>query len=1031
LKRRPAAPVLVSGTRELGLATPAGLLAAHHEVVPFLGRTAELEALHLWCEREGGVRALLLHAPGGMGKTRLTIELCKRMRERGWQAGFVVDGERLGELLESEQPVLAVIDPAERHAGLRHMLTAVAGRQCRKPLRLLLLARTAGEWWAELLRREGSVGELLGEEAPLALESLEPSRDAIFHEAAQAFARRRGEVAADVVAPDLADPRYARVLYVHMAALAAMEGRAVPVDALMKGTLDREEQRWGELLGEQAPSTRQVQRMRQVVAAVTLTGGVKSAAEALALLGLKSDEKMVALAHELYRGCSEPFYIATLEPSLLGEAMVRRVLHAEHPPPEPWNEHLKTTPTDASNRVAHYVWVKEDSLKKAGRAPAAGTYLDRVFEDASVHAHRTGFTVLARILEDDANAMGWSAWVLHGDVAGRATAALAAATIVDRSEGWDLGWMLSDMLEGGSVELAERLVAVLPHPGQTDSLFAVGAWVANTWPATGRAAPQLDSPTATRARGGRGSAEAHAERARLMSKLGAWQHVFDKHAAALVSLKEAERRFRSLAASQPEAFRPDLAASLHGLGDVQDDLDQEEAALASLEEAVALRRALAASRPEPFLPDLAASIGLLGLVQGQLEQREAALRSHQEEVGLRRQLATSRPGSPYRATSALPRFSAADPRRRRARPEAPLASLAMSLLTLGRAHEALGQDEAALASVLESVSLLRTTPESPGRGEALARSLSTLSGIQGRLGRPESLSSAQEALETIWPCFLDSLSDTGTEVAVAVALDELRKQLEARGEAPSPELLQRIETFEQKRATPGPEAEAEAEPDPDWAVLEDSYEGELPDACHAHLTGLLAEALGDPGRIDSTARTLRWSPTAGERGDQRELAVLVQVRYGRTYVRIHERLAMSLVYSSLVVLLGIFLVVADYLLGLVWHSWKAWSPLSGYRLPLVVGAVGLLWLIEKIGSRRRKVLERVFSLLGDAVKEGIARRTTRVRVAAHVHEQGEGEAEAEDEVADKAGADDEAVLEEAAAAEAEEAEGRARARTPR
>ncbi|MFT3766211.1 MAG: hypothetical protein QM820_11965 [Minicystis sp.] len=131
-------PILSPGTSPLPKRHgPAALLNARHEVVPFHGREDVLEEMRAWCESGDGVRVRLIHAAGGMGKTRLAIELCRQMREeRGWRAGFLAEGARISELMESERPVLAVIDYAESRTGLGEMLKRVAGRRGKKGLRI-------------------------------------------------------------------------------------------------------------------------------------------------------------------------------------------------------------------------------------------------------------------------------------------------------------------------------------------------------------------------------------------------------------------------------------------------------------------------------------------------------------------------------------------------------------------------------------------------------------------------------------------------------------------------------------------------------------------------------------------------------------------------------------------------------------------------------------------------------------------------------------------------------------------------------
>ena len=120
-------PILAPGTEDLPKrAGPAALLNARHQEVPFHGRKEVLDALRRWCEGEERVRARLIHAEGGMGKTRLAIELCKQMRAAGWRAGFLREDARLADVA------------GEPSAGAR------GARLCREPARPRRGARGRG-----------------------------------------------------------------------------------------------------------------------------------------------------------------------------------------------------------------------------------------------------------------------------------------------------------------------------------------------------------------------------------------------------------------------------------------------------------------------------------------------------------------------------------------------------------------------------------------------------------------------------------------------------------------------------------------------------------------------------------------------------------------------------------------------------------------------------------------------------------------------------------------------------------------------
>ena len=133
------------------------------EQVPLFGREGLLGELDAFRGSRRRFAWWLLTGPGGAGKSRLALQVCKDARAEGWWAGFLsrehgTDGGYDGwHEWTPRRPTLAVIDyVAARHERVAAWLARLAERAdgFEHPVRLLLLERSAEEtdpWYKHLV----------------------------------------------------------------------------------------------------------------------------------------------------------------------------------------------------------------------------------------------------------------------------------------------------------------------------------------------------------------------------------------------------------------------------------------------------------------------------------------------------------------------------------------------------------------------------------------------------------------------------------------------------------------------------------------------------------------------------------------------------------------------------------------------------------------------------------------------------------------------------------------------------------------
>ncbi|WP_433465941.1 hypothetical protein [Spirillospora sp. CA-128828] len=190
-------------TRELVASdqSVAGLLRPERAVVEFIGREDELARLRAWCASEVVCPVWLVTGRGGVGKTRLGLRLAESLPFDQWECQTVKPGGEVAAVKAAGrvgQRVLLLVDYAETRPELAAMLAEVAAREAMgdaRGLRVLLLARQAGEWWTVLDTESDATRALAARTPVLELTAaLDDQRDdvQVIEEALPFYAAARG-----------------------------------------------------------------------------------------------------------------------------------------------------------------------------------------------------------------------------------------------------------------------------------------------------------------------------------------------------------------------------------------------------------------------------------------------------------------------------------------------------------------------------------------------------------------------------------------------------------------------------------------------------------------------------------------------------------------------------------------------------------------------------------------------------------------------------------------------------------------------
>lgn len=634
--------------------SPSELLRPGTQAVPFFGRRKEMRGLAAWASstRHGRVRLIL--GPGGTGKTRLAIEFARslrddpRWREQRWRCGYLQPGagsDVIAAAIAGGRPTLLVIDYAEGRVedDTAALFAELANHDDNPVIRVLLLARSAGEWWdmgGRLWSDPGARSLVVDADAPTILEPLGSNNREYFRAAMENFAAAFG-IPSPAAALGTAPPG-APILLVHTAALVA-------VLQAMDGVANREAapdiRVVGEILGHESKywmTTAAAAQLDKASPGVDVST-LRRAVAAIGLLGAHDPQQAAKLLQRLPALAAAP---------TLTIGRIVRWLYALYPPadsdelgslqPDLLLEHLVATEFSRSDLVGQFL----DDLPE-DRARYAFGVLTRALD----HYPDQSIPLIRRLLAANVNSLMLPAVLRVRDNPDPTLAALVADVIVTAE-------LSSDKFS----ELA-RYLGTVPSLSTSPVFLALHARIGESAASQGdlqlltREADLLYSSGCRLNEAGQFASavpgfsvavklyrEAYAadagnyreDLALALTQLSASLDALERCQEALVPASEAVELYRAGYDISPDAYRADLASALASLASIQSAVERCPEALVPASEAVEFYRAAHDASPDRYRADLARVLVLLGAILRALGRRQEALPWFDEAVVLYR-----------------------------------------------------------------------------------------------------------------------------------------------------------------------------------------------------------------------------------------------------------------------------------------------------------------------------------------------------------------------------------------------------------
>lgn len=588
------------------------LLRADEALVPFdSGRQPVIDQLNDWLDNSEWSQAIrLITGAGGLGKTRVAIEICQQRIEKGWHCGFLGKSHLVKdmpavwqELLTINQPILLVLDYAEtRQAALLALIKAMLKQPGKHPVRVLLLARDSGEWWDNLPGKDADCEMLLSGYAtsgPFVLPELytdAASRIDAYRNALQAYANAIGADEPAVI-PDLSGEHFSKPLYLQMAALLALYGeRPATAEGLTKALLNHERRYWVDALAETGLHKPE-NHAQLLLALTTLSGGFVTPKQAKTVWDAASGDDLRPAEFAALFNALVPLYpgnqgLQTVQPDLLGEALVAQALF------QPQGDKLldAVLGKNAEQSVQHH------ALTVIARLSVHRPDLQYIFVSAFGRNFCSCCREIINVAVETPSYLP----------------ALAQAAFINLSPATksQASGFLKPFLENESVELSNLAVEI--YLFETENSKTKSAKKAN-------------------------DINAIANHASNLGDLAIALHRVGQNEQAVRISKQALDIHQRLSQKNPGRFEPDYAASLGNYSNYLSEICQDEEALSCIQQTLTIYQRLAQKSPDRFDPDYATSLNNYAAFLSNDYQYEEALSYGKKALDIRQRLAHKNP----------------------------------------------------------------------------------------------------------------------------------------------------------------------------------------------------------------------------------------------------------------------------------------------------------------------------------------------------------------------------------------------------